>query len=200
MGFFASWKPLGSLTLICFDLPTKSQSKIQSMIGSYTLDIFNPYSALLLILDEMLRLYDDSVWSIRNHISQWEAVSRVLHYFFADHAETERRQGKSIETDYSRLHEIARHGVHVNETLSVAIRSLESIGQHYREFCANTDLALSQGKHNRWDGVSSCITFQLHFLENLLQRSTANNARIQNEIALVRKSYHVHMHAIDLRL
>jgi hypothetical protein len=86
MGFFASWKPLGLLTLICFDLPTKSQSKLQSMIDSHTVDISNPYSAFLLILDELLRLYDDSVWSIRNHISQWEAVSRALRYFFADHA------------------------------------------------------------------------------------------------------------------
>lgn len=78
MGFFVSWKPSGSLTLICFDLPTKSQSNIQSIIESQKIDISNPYSTFLFILDELLRLYDDSVWSIRNHISHWEAVSRAL--------------------------------------------------------------------------------------------------------------------------
>ena len=78
IGFFVSWKPSGLLTLICFDLPTKSQSKIQSMMESHTVDISNPYSTFLLILDELLRLYDDSVWSIRDHISHWEAVSRAL--------------------------------------------------------------------------------------------------------------------------
>ncbi|KAF2022658.1 purine and uridine phosphorylase [Setomelanomma holmii] len=161
MGFFAFWKPLGSLTLLCFDLPIKSQSRIQSMIGSHTIDISNPYSAFLLISDELLRLYDDSVWSIRNHISQWEAK-------------------RLIETDYARLHEIARHGVHVNETLSVAMRSLDNMVQQHREFCANANLPLNKGKCNRWNGISSRMSFQLQFLENLLQRSSANNAQIQN--------------------
>ena len=89
--------------------------------------------------------------------------------------------------------------MHVNETLSVAMRSLENMGQHYREFRANTNLALNQGKHNRWDEVGSRMTFQLQLLENLLQRSIANNARIQNEIALVKQKPHVHMHFVNLQ-
>ncbi|KAF2022590.1 hypothetical protein EK21DRAFT_82973 [Setomelanomma holmii] len=78
MGFVASWKPPGPLTLICFDLPTRSQSKIQSMIDSHTIDVSNLYPTFLLVADELLRLYDESVWSIRNHISQWEAVSGAV--------------------------------------------------------------------------------------------------------------------------
>ncbi|KAJ4365366.1 hypothetical protein N0V95_000513 [Ascochyta clinopodiicola] len=35
-----------------------------------------------------------------------------------------------------------------------------------------------------WDEVGSRLTFQHQFIGNLLQRSTANNARIQNEITL----------------
>jgi hypothetical protein len=66
------------------------------------------------------------------------------------------------------------------------------MGQHYREFRANADLALSQGQHNIWDGVGSRMTFHLQFLKNLLQRSTANDARIQNEIALVRENLRPH--------
>ncbi|KAI8930739.1 hypothetical protein NX059_012347 [Plenodomus lindquistii] len=165
MGFFASWKSAGQLTLICFDLPTKSQSLIQSMMESHIVDASNPYSIFLPVSDELLRLYDDSVWSIRNHISQWEAK-------------------RTTETDYSRLHEIARHGVHVNETLSVAVRSLNAMGQHHRELHASVDIATSKGKCYGWDGISSRLAFQLQFLENLMQRSSANNARIQNEIAL----------------
>lgn len=83
MGFFASWKSAGQLTLICFDLPTKSQSLIQSMMESHIVDALNPYSIFLPVSDELLRLYDDSVWSIRNHISQWEAVSRAVQCFVA---------------------------------------------------------------------------------------------------------------------
>lgn len=69
------------------------------------------------------------------------------------------------------------------------------MGQHFRELRASFDLALSAGKCERWDGVSSRLAFQLQFLENLLQRSSANNARIQNEIALVRQ-YPQYKHAL----
>lgn len=86
MGFIASWKRSTPLTLICFDLPTRSQSMIQSTIDSHTIDISNLYSTFLLVLDELLRLYDESVWSIRNHISQWEAVSDTVQGFVSDRA------------------------------------------------------------------------------------------------------------------
>ncbi|KAH8723846.1 nucleoside phosphorylase domain-containing protein [Phaeosphaeriaceae sp. PMI808] len=165
MGFFTSWKPSGSLTLICFDLPTISQSKIQERIGSHIADNSSPHSLFLVISDELLRLYDDSVWSIRNHISQWEAR-------------------RSVEANYLLLHELARHSVHVNETLSVAIRSLDTIRQHHGGLRASIDLSLGKGNCNEWDMVGNRLISQLHVLQNLLQRSSANNARIQNEITL----------------
>jgi hypothetical protein len=77
----------------------------------------------------------------------------------------------------------------------VAIRSLNAMGQHFGELRASIDLALCEGKCDRWNGVSSRLAFQLQFLENLLQRSSANNARIQNEIALVRQHLQ-HLHAL----
>jgi hypothetical protein len=36
-----------------------------------------PYAVFPQVLDALLQLYDDSVWAIRNHLSQWEAVSFV---------------------------------------------------------------------------------------------------------------------------
>ena len=59
---------------------------IRSMMESHAIDVSNPYSVLLPVTDELLRLYDDSVWSIRNHISQWEAVSRAVKCLVADYA------------------------------------------------------------------------------------------------------------------
>jgi hypothetical protein len=77
MGFFACWTQSGSLTLLCFDLPAKSQSHIQSITWPQDVSCYCPYAAFPQVLDALLRLYDDSVWAIRNHISQWEAVSLV---------------------------------------------------------------------------------------------------------------------------
>jgi hypothetical protein len=75
MGFITCWNALGHLTLLCFDVPTKSQSVIQSMFSLQSVDTADPYAVFAVVSDELLRLYDNSVWSIRNHISQWEAVS-----------------------------------------------------------------------------------------------------------------------------
>lgn len=47
-------------------------------------------------------------------------------------------------------------------------------------------LANHNGTHMRWDKVGSRFEFQHAFLQGLLDRSEANNARIQNEITLVR--------------
>jgi hypothetical protein len=79
MGFVTCWKASGHLTLLCFDMPTRSQAVIQSMLCSQHVDTACPYAVFSLISHELLRLYDNSVWSIRNHISQWEAVSRAFH-------------------------------------------------------------------------------------------------------------------------
>jgi hypothetical protein len=79
MGFFACWTQSGSVTLLCFDLPGKPQSDIQSMIWPQGVSGSCPYAVLSLVSDALLRLYDDSVWAIRNHISQWEAVILICH-------------------------------------------------------------------------------------------------------------------------
>jgi hypothetical protein len=79
MGFFACWNASKHLTLLCFDMPTRSQAVIQSMFFSQTVDAACPYAVFALVSEELLQLYNNSVWSIRNHISRWEAVSPALH-------------------------------------------------------------------------------------------------------------------------
>jgi hypothetical protein len=72
MGFFACWTQSGSLTLLCFDLPVKSQSHIQSMTSPQDVSHPYPYAVFPQVVYALLRLYNDSVWAIRNHISQWK--------------------------------------------------------------------------------------------------------------------------------
>lgn len=67
----------------------------------------------------------------------------------------------------------------MSETLDVATRSLGALlqqhhGRHTRMCCSPEQTGLGQ-----WDGVANRIQSQLRFLEGLLQRSSANNARIQ---------------------
>lgn len=77
MGFITCRKESGRLVMLCFDVPTKSQLAIESMFTSRSVDTSCPYEVFATVSGELLRLYDNSVWSIRNHICQWEAVSPI---------------------------------------------------------------------------------------------------------------------------
>ena len=75
--------------------------------------------------------------------------------------------------------------MHVSETLNVALRSLDAMRQHRETLHASNDFVRNSNVRGRWDKVGSRYEFQLRFLQGLLERSEANNARIQNEITLV---------------
>lgn len=77
MGFFVHWEPHSGATIFCFDLPPHFQGSIQSAFTSSTGNVVlsDPYSIFAILLHELLPLYDNSVWSLRNHICGWEAVS-----------------------------------------------------------------------------------------------------------------------------
>ncbi|KAI9692698.1 MAG: hypothetical protein M1820_009449 [Bogoriella megaspora] len=162
MGFFVHWKPPHSTTILCFDVPQHLQASIQSSSARLAegIDFSDPYAIFPIVFDEVIALYDDSVWSLRNHISAREA-SRLQ------------------EPDYPLLHEIARHVTHVSETLMVASKSIRSLLQHQQDF---------MNKHFKsdrtWDATQSQFHFRLQIIQNIHSRSESNRARLQNEISL----------------
>ncbi|KAF2631393.1 hypothetical protein BU25DRAFT_454846 [Macroventuria anomochaeta] len=170
MGFFACWTKSGSVTLLCFDLPAKLRSDIQSMTWPQDVSLSCPYAVFPQVLDALLRLYDDSVWAIRNHISQWEAR-------------------RLVDTDYFLLHEIARHGVHVSETLSVAIRSLDAMQHHHERFRANNDLARSKNGRRRWDKAFNAAAQRDSMVQLQIGEEAKREASAMKAIAVVSMTF-----------
>ncbi|KAF2181367.1 hypothetical protein K469DRAFT_713803 [Zopfia rhizophila CBS 207.26] len=82
------------------------QSALPSSIDNP--DLTDPYSVFGIVIYELLSLYNDSVWSLRNHICSVEATWPQ-------------------DPNYPLLHEIARHAIHVSETLSVALESINAL-------------------------------------------------------------------------
>lgn len=76
MGFLLHWKPSQTTTVLCFD----TLDKLQSLLGSASrrtgikFDTADPYSLLSPLMDQVIALYDESVWSMRNHVCAAEAV------------------------------------------------------------------------------------------------------------------------------
>ena len=92
---------------------------------------------------------------------------------------------RHAETDYLLLHEIARHAIHVSETLHVALNSVNSIHGQYQDF--DFGRSETQGgslkKHNGFH-------LSVQMIQSLLARSESNKARLQNETQLV-SSFHI---------
>ena len=80
MGIFVHWTPSHSTTLLCFDLPGHMKVSSQSALSSNmdNADLSDPYSIFSIVLYELLFLYNESVWSLRNHIRGVESVSPLL--------------------------------------------------------------------------------------------------------------------------
>ena len=88
------------------------------------------------------------------------------------------------EPDYPLLHEIARHMIHVSETLAVASQSVKGLQQQHQDFITKH----LQSKSS-WNRIQNRFQFQQQILQSLLSRSKSNNARLQNEITLVGSEY-----------
>ena len=82
MGIFVRWLTSGQVTVLCFDAPQKLSSSLELMLPCNIgkIDPSSPYSVPSLIIDEIINLYDQSVWSLRNHISNQETVEFLTFY------------------------------------------------------------------------------------------------------------------------
>lgn len=78
MSFFAHWTPpCATTTILCFNLPDIVRERLRKALYACAdkIDYADPYSILVVLVHQVLHLYDDSVWSIRDHVCKWEAVS-----------------------------------------------------------------------------------------------------------------------------
>lgn len=84
--------------------------------------------------------------------------------------------------DYLRLHDLARHAIHVQETLEVAVVTIENmIHQHehfFLEWSKGDSVDAPQQAQKR-------LHFYLHVMKSLKYRAQANKERLINEITLV---------------
>lgn len=80
MGFCIDWKPPNCTTVLCLDAPDGMRQALKSkLIDTQFINTTCPSSLFIIVFEEVLILYNNSVWAMRNHISAWEAVSTTHH-------------------------------------------------------------------------------------------------------------------------
>lgn len=87
--------------------------------------------------------------------------------------------------DYPMLHETARHSIHSSETLEIAAECLLAMCQQH-SLLANLNSSKDKRHELTYTKTHQGLQFRLQVLRSLKARSQANEARLRNEITLVR--------------
>ncbi|KAJ6103082.1 hypothetical protein N7486_005509 [Penicillium sp. IBT 16267x] len=145
------------------------------------------------ILQEVTRLQEVAVWSIRCHVREIEkdADREELDKQLEKEKEKENGQenrslGKRPEPEYRRLHDIARHAIHVTESLDVAVQNVGHIIRQHEMYihARRTQYAPQTPKDTPFEDISSRLSFFQSHIESIRHRSISNQKRLQNEIQL----------------
>ncbi len=143
MGFFTKWISPGEQIMFCFDVPPTLHDSLQVrfLSPSTTPKLFDVYSLHVVVIDEIIKLLDKSVWSLRDTVRVTELVMlpnypagkpKAVNNHFQNRLDAA-QQGPNFPL----LHDFARHTVHSSETLDVAIDTMVGIlGQHEFLFIA----------------------------------------------------------------
>ena len=78
MTFLSIWEP-GRYMMLCIDTPNGFREELQhSLERERKLDLQDPFAFFLPLMDQIILLYDHSVWGIRDLIRQVEKVILIV--------------------------------------------------------------------------------------------------------------------------
>ncbi|KAI1651542.1 uncharacterized protein F4817DRAFT_324866 [Daldinia loculata] len=170
MNIFIRWlAPTKQTIILAFDtrspiverIPDSLQNPDPSCLG-------DPFWVYARLASDVVDLQDSAVWAIRNQV-------RAI--------ETERKPKGKPQPDYRHLHDVARHAIHVTESLNVAAESMGGILKQHDEFLSQ-NFPAQMIQTDASEAVHRQLLFCRHMLNNLRHRSISNRERLQNEIQL----------------
>ncbi|KAK7961168.1 hypothetical protein PG988_012382 [Apiospora saccharicola] len=165
---FTRWVPsLNQTMIVLLDMsPSVVDRLLTSMAKSDRNQHSDPFWVYTLIADELANLHDESVWAIRTHVRNIE--------------KGEKPQGQQ-HPDFRRLHDLARHAIHVTETLDVSMQTLAAVLSQHKEMRPEAD---KKEEQRVWKNVRQRLLAHKQVVDNLRCRSQSNQDRLQNEIQL----------------
>ncbi|WAO92361.1 Hypothetical protein NCS54_00986700 [Fusarium falciforme] len=157
--------------LLAFESPKQfklAESFPNLLDGSHRAPLNDPFWVHVRLLEELARLQDIAVWTIRNGVRT---------------AEREREPRGKPDPDYDRLHDLAKDAIHVHETLNVSEKTVSSMVHHHNTFMED---ALFGGRLGRADFryVHERLLWYEHIIQSLQCRASSNKERLLNEIQL----------------
>jgi Mg2+ and Co2+ transporter CorA len=163
-------------TILVFDPHPDIKAHLLDVIFDRLPDsgIDDPYKIHLCFLEYLVHLQDEAVWAIRDLVRNTEKKREVRDA----KAKKDDKEALTTQADYVNLHDVARHTIHVCETLDVAIDTVSSMIK------AHDDL------NSFFSGIATTkqVRMSLDFLDNILHslrsRSASNKERLHDETQL----------------
>lgn len=160
---FTRWLPSTRQTIVLvFDAKSPVSEHIPNPMLNPDVDcVGDPFWIYTRLLEEVIRLQDSAVWALRDQVRAIELQRRPI--------------GKP-RPDYEHLHDLARHAIHVSETLDVTGQTMEHVLMHHKSFMD------SIGDKDAPQDVHSQLQFFESIIGSLRCRSVSNKERLLNEI------------------
>ncbi|KAK8041563.1 hypothetical protein PG994_014570 [Apiospora phragmitis] len=160
---FAYWKAASNqMPILVFDVqPPYAEQMAELFTSLQTDETADPFWVYVKLAGEIVRFQDTAVWAVGDHVRLIEKEGKP--------------EGKR-EPDYRRLHDLARHAIHVTETIDVALGTMHTILVHHE--------AVKTRLHDdrTWQKVHNRLLFFRQMLEGLRCRFNSNEKRLLNEI------------------
>ncbi|RDL34693.1 uncharacterized protein BP5553_07821 [Venustampulla echinocandica] len=165
MGFFTRWRhhPHGCRVL-CIDTPVELRLKLEEVLQvSPPPELRDPFAMLRPLFDQIIDLYDDSIWRVRDQVRFIE------------------KNRLTPKTNFVNMHEIARHTGHVLEVEEAAIQTMKSLLRRQEMFDKTLPVALNKTYQEQ---AQEEWHFQIQAMNALKLRCLSNQERLSAEIAL----------------
>ncbi|KAF2244153.1 hypothetical protein BU26DRAFT_522857 [Trematosphaeria pertusa] len=149
---------------MCLNCPSDMRKALQMKLGACDAHTIAKWHEIF--LETVRDMYDRSVWSLRDWVRNAERARRDSNY--------------SPNCEF--LHEIARHLIHSNETLDVALDTTECVQKYCRRFAVAASTSPKQREQNL-EGLERLSVLGKD-MKGIKRRSESLRERLQNEINL----------------
>ncbi|OQV06278.1 hypothetical protein CLAIMM_10867 isoform 6 [Cladophialophora immunda] len=174
MEFFMYVLSSGASVAFCIDTPPAFQNGLLEALNSGRNDPPKDAMAFLqcAVVAEVSRLYDVSVWTLRDKVRELEKIRSAARYLESG-------------LDFPRLHDLARHIIHTCEVLSVAADTVNTLLVDHRSSSGKAcECAGASGHSPNPNCPHTEMRFWLGLLQNFGRRAKSLNERLSHEITL----------------
>lgn len=160
---FTRWNS-NHTSILLFDMkPQVNTAVTSSLMQVHSDHLTDPFWPYITISSELVPLEDAAVWAVRGQVRE---------------IETKRLPRGKPDPNYRDLHDIARHAIHVTETLDVITDTLDSLIHHHKEIKPQVE------NEKTWQNLHVRLQSDKQMLSSLRHRSASNEKRLQNEMQL----------------